>query len=103
MEQVESRWPALAVVVAFMIAVVTMNDSTRAAEGCPSLLTEQECRAYLAQREQATSPQARAELELRYATLLKERAKLCPSGTDIGRQPVDHPVAGPRAGRRVWM
>lgn len=103
MEQIESRWPAMALVAAFMLVVITMNDGTRAAESCPALLTDQECRAYLTHRERATSPNARVELERRYAALLKERAKLCPSGSVVGRQPVDHPALEPRADRRIWM
>lgn len=103
MRQIENRWPTITVVAAFLVAATTMNPGTRAADACPALLTEQECRAYLSQRERAATPGERAELEGRYASLLKERARLCPSGRDGARQPVGHPESASRAERRVWM
>lgn len=104
METTESRWqPMAAVVAALMLSMLAQNDTTRAAEPCHALLTERECHAYIGQLEHAGSTRERAELEASYASLLKERSRLCPSQREVPHERTGHPAAVEKMDRKIWM
>jgi hypothetical protein len=73
---------------------------------CPALLTERECLAYHDERRLVRSTQERAQLEARYAVLLRERANLCPSSHAPLAEPgkiQSTPKRRPLAGRKISM
>jgi len=94
--------------IALVLALATLPGSGRAAdrdEACGWLLTEQECSSYLAQLAQARSEKERVDLKSAHASLLKERARLCPSHEtpSAGVSNIDAPRRKPSGAPRIWM
>ncbi len=94
--------------IALVLALVALPGSGRAAgrdEACGWLLTERECSSYLAQIAQARSEKERVHLKSAHASLVKERARLCPSHeTQSGSvSTIDAPRRKQPGARRTWM
>lgn len=72
------------VTVIFLANMMSVDGRVAAQSAiCGALVTEQECRAYLARLERARTDEERMAFEREHVTLLKERARLCPGKTDI--------------------
>jgi len=73
-------WSRLAgLFIAMMPLVANANTGQIAGQAtCPALLTEMECHDYFTAQRQARSAADRTRLEGTYASLLKERSRLCP-------------------------
>jgi hypothetical protein len=78
-------WASPLWVTAIFLANMMSVDGQVAAQSglCGILVTERECRAYLAQLERARTDEERIAIETEHVMLLKERARLCPGQRDI--------------------
>lgn len=94
--------------IALILALAAFPGSGRAAdrdEACGWLLTERECSSYLAQIAQARSEKERVDLKSGHASLVKERARLCPSHEtpSAGVLNIDAPRRKQPGSPRTWM
>jgi hypothetical protein len=70
---------SLWVTVFFLVTMMSAEGQVATQSNtCGVLVTEQECRSYQTQLEQARTAEERMAIETAHVALLKERAKFCP-------------------------